>query len=65
MDFVKEGLIRLGLKPIYLDQGLMGEIIENVKKYKKRINSTKVISKSLWSRDKVFDKVGRIKAILK
>ena len=65
LDFVKEGLIRLGLKPIYLDQGLMGEIIENVKKYKKRINSTKVISKSLWSRDKVFDKVGRIKAILK
>ena len=59
LDFMKEGLKRLGLKPIYLDDGLVMEIFEVVNKYKDRIDPSKIMSKSLWSKEKVFDSVGK------
>ena len=59
LDFMKEGLKKLGLKPIYLDDGLVMEISDVVNKYKDRIDPSKIMSKSLWSKEKVFDSVGK------
>jgi len=49
----------LGLKPIYLDDGLVMEIFDVVKKYKDRIDTTKIMSKALWTKDCTFDNVGK------
>ena len=59
LDFKKEGLKELGLKPIHLDDGLVIEIFEVVNKYKNKIDSKKIISKALWSKDRVFDNIGK------
>ena len=59
LDFIKEGFEELGLKPIYLDDGLVMEIFDVVKKYKDRIDTTKIMSKALWTKDCTFDNVGK------
>ena len=59
LDFKKEGLKELGLKPILLDDGLVIEIFDIVNKYKNRIDSTKIMSRALWSKDRVFDDIGK------
>ena len=61
LDFVKTGFKKLGLKPTYLDQGLIHEIFEVVQKYKSRIDKSKIFTKALWSEKNKFDKIGKNK----
>ena len=61
LDFVKTGFKKLGLKPTYLDVGLIQEIFEIVGKYKIRIDKSKIFTKALWSRKNKFDIIGKKK----
>ena len=61
LDFVKTGFQKLGLKPTYLDVGLIQEIFEIVGKYKIRIDRSKIFTKALWSRKNKFDITGKKK----
>jgi len=59
LKFANDGLLNLGLNPITLDNGLMGEVMEIAKKYGHRCNKEKIICTSLWNKNKVVDFVGR------
>jgi UDP-sulfoquinovose synthase len=51
-------LIKMGLKPITLSEGLMKEIYEVAEKYKSRCDLSKIICTSKWTNDIVIDETG-------
>ncbi len=46
-----EKFLKLGLKPISLDGGLMTEIVTIAEKYKSRCDKSKILCKSKWRKD--------------
>ncbi len=58
LRFNKEGFIKLGLKPIKLEDGLLTEIMDVAKKYKDRCNLEKIICTSVWRKEIPIDYYG-------
>jgi len=63
LAFVTEGFLNLGWEPIKLETGLMDEIIEIGNKYKNRCDVSKIISNSVWTKDKKLDLQGSNKPV--
>lgn len=63
LAFVTEGFLNLGWEPIKLETALMMEILEIASKYKDRCNISKIISNSLWTKDKKIDLEGSDKPV--
>lgn len=53
--------LELGLDPTTLDEGLLKEVLEIVKKYKHRVNEDKIVCTSTWRQDMEVDFKGRKK----
>ncbi|MGM0452718.1 MAG: NAD-dependent epimerase/dehydratase family protein [Thermodesulfobacteriota bacterium] len=49
---------RLGLRPITLDENLMGEIYDIAVRYKHRCDKSKILCTSVWQENMVVDTVG-------
>lgn len=58
LKFVNQGFKSLGWEPILLDDKLLEEITEIAKKYNHRCDKSKIICKSLWTKDKEIDLQG-------
>lgn len=58
LKFVNKNFLKLGLNPITLDNGLLKEIMEIAEKYKYRCDESKIISTSLWNKDRKVDYKG-------
>jgi UDP-sulfoquinovose synthase len=58
LRFATTGFVKLGLKPITLSDGLLGEIHEVAAKYKDRCDMEKIICTSRWRNDIPEDKTG-------
>lgn len=65
LSFVTEGFLNLGWQPIFLDEGLMGEVINIATKYKHRCDKSKILCTSLWNNDLEVDLVGSENPIIK
>jgi len=61
--FVNDKFLGLGLNPTTLDDGLLEETISIAEKYKHRCDKIKVITTSLWDKNKEIDFEGSIKPI--
>ena len=48
LQVANDGLLRLGLKPTRLSEGLMGEVIDVVRRYANRCDTAKVVATSRW-----------------
>ncbi len=59
LKFVNEGLIKLGLNAVTLDNGLLKEISETAFKYKERVKIDKIISTSKWNDNLSIDFEGQ------
>jgi UDP-sulfoquinovose synthase len=57
-----DNFMRLGLKPIKLSEGLLGEVVEVAAKYKDRCNLDKIPPSSRWREDIPIDKEGKYQA---
>jgi UDP-sulfoquinovose synthase len=55
LRFSKDSFLKLGLKPITLNEGLMDEIIQVAQKYKHRCDKSKIICTSKWKADIELD----------
>lgn len=55
LRFCKDSFLKLGLKPITLDEGLMSEVIEIARKYRNRCDPSKIICTSTWREDMEID----------
>jgi len=53
-----EKFLGLGLNAITLNDGLLNEVLEIAQRFADRIDSSKIISRSLWSADKQADIIG-------
>ena len=51
LRFCKDSFLKLGLKPITLNNGLMTELIDIAQKYKDRCDTEKIICTSTWRSD--------------
>ena len=58
LRFDNKSFIKLGLKPIFLKDGLLREIIDIVAKYKNRCDLTKIICTSVWNKNCAVDYKG-------
>ena len=56
--------LALGLNPIKLSEGLLGEVVEVAARYKDRCNMDKIITDSRWRKDIPMDKVGSDNPVL-
>lgn len=63
LKFVNDKFLELGLDPITLDTGLMSEIMDIADKYKDRCDERKIITTSLWDKNKEIDLKGSKKPI--
>ena len=63
LSFVKEGLVNLGLESITLDDGLLEEVIEIAERYKARVDHSKIICTSTWTKDINADYEGSSKPV--
>jgi len=63
LKFVNNGFLKLGLDPITLDTGLMQEVVDIADKYKDRCDEHKIITTSLWDRNKKIDLKGSEKPV--
>jgi UDP-sulfoquinovose synthase len=59
LKFDNSGLLGLGLSPTTLSDGLMEEVIEIAKKYKHRVDKSKIICTSTWTKDIEIDFEGK------
>lgn len=59
LDFENVGLLNLGLNPITLNDGLLEEVTEIAKKYKNRVDKSKIICTSTWNKNIEVDFVGQ------
>ncbi|HVA59304.1 MAG TPA: NAD-dependent epimerase/dehydratase family protein [Mycobacteriales bacterium] len=50
LDVVNDGLLELGLAPLLLEEGLLGEVTEIAEKYVHRCNRDAIPCRSLWRR---------------
>jgi UDP-sulfoquinovose synthase len=48
LQVANDGLVRLGLKPTRLSEGLMGEVIDVARRYANRCDTAKVVATSRW-----------------
>jgi UDP-sulfoquinovose synthase len=55
LKFHNDGLLNLGLTPIYLDDGLLEEVIDIAHKYRANVVIPKIICTSVWSKNKKVD----------
>lgn len=58
LRFCKESFIRLGLKPITLNDGLLSEVTDIAQRYKDRCDHNKILCKSTWRADMPIDLEG-------
>ncbi|MGM5482061.1 MAG: NAD-dependent epimerase/dehydratase family protein [Nanobdellota archaeon] len=58
LEFENAGLLNLGLKPITLDDGLLEEVSDIAKKYKHRVDKSKIPCTSTWTKDIIADTEG-------
>lgn len=58
LKFNKDSFLNLGLNVIYLDDGLLNEIMEISNKYKDRCDHSKIICTSVWNKDITIDSKG-------
>jgi UDP-sulfoquinovose synthase len=58
LKFNKDSFLDLGLNIIYLDDGLLNEIMEISNKYRDRCNHSKIICTSVWNKDISIDSKG-------
>ena len=59
-----DNFMALGLNPIKLSEGLLGEVMEVAARYKDRCNLDKIIADSRWRKDIPMDKVGSDNPVL-
>ena len=55
LKFENGGLLGLGLQPITLDEGLLEEVTKITEKYKHRVDKSRIICTSTWSKDMEVD----------
>jgi UDP-sulfoquinovose synthase len=48
LQVANDGLLRLGLKPTRLSEGLLGEVIDVARRYANRCDTAKVVATSRW-----------------
>jgi len=63
LRFNNKGLLNLGLNPITLDDGLLNEIMNISRKYKDRVDKSKIICTSLWNNNNEVDLTGSMEPI--
>jgi UDP-sulfoquinovose synthase len=63
LKFSNEGLKNLGWKPKLLEDTLLEDVVKIAKKYKDRVDLSKVIPTSLWDKNKSVDQHGSEKPI--
>jgi UDP-sulfoquinovose synthase len=59
LKFVNEGFKNLGWDPVYLDDGLLFEIVNVSRKYIDRCDTSKIICTSVWDKNKEPDFFGK------
>ena len=59
LSFVNQGLLDLGLIEVKLEDGLLNEITKIVKKYRERVDKSKVITTARWTESQEIDHVGQ------
>ncbi len=52
LDVVNQNLLRLGLKPTTLEEGLLEEVTEVARKYSSRVDRSKILCTSKWTDDR-------------
>lgn len=63
LEFTNDNFLKLGLNPTTLDDGLLSEVMDIANKYKDRCDISKIITTSLWDKNKVIDREGSDKPI--
>jgi UDP-sulfoquinovose synthase len=63
LKFVTDMFLELGLEPTTLDNGLMQEVVDIADKYKDRCDERKIITTSLWDKNKTIDLEGSKKPV--
>jgi len=58
LEFNTTGFLNLGWEPIFLDEGLINEVVNVAKRYDYRCNTSKIICTSLWNKNKKIDRQG-------
>jgi len=58
LHVLNERFLRLGLNPVTLQKGLLAEVMDIARKYSYRCDKSKIICKSIWTKDIEIDTVG-------
>ncbi len=58
LNVLNERFLQLGLNPVTLQEGLLSEVMDIAKKYEYRCDKSKIICKSLWTKDIEIDAEG-------
>ena len=63
LNVLNERFLRLGLNPVTLQEGLLSEVMDIAKKYKNRCDKSRIICKSIWTKDIEIDEKGSVTPI--
>ncbi len=58
LNVLNERFLQLGLNPVTLQEGLLSEVMDIAKKYEYRCDKSRIICKSLWTKDIEIDEEG-------